>query len=200
MLLWRTPPYSVDKLPTDPNSSPPALFLVKMILNVAASTSCRIEIIDPPARLPGDMIAAACFAVKLRGELSEAKCTSSKPPPKLCIPSSSGFCGRYLQPECSTAPAPTPGMLTGHNQNYSEENEVSVASALLNFDLVVLLSLGDLTLVSHEFNFDVRLDIYCTQPGARLLVNKMTLTGAVPAGRRLAVAEGGREGAQLLHR
>lgn len=115
VLLWRTPPYSVDKLPTDPNSSPPALFLVKMILNVAASTSCRIEIIDPPARLPGDMIAAACFAVKLRGELSEAKCTSSKPPPKLCIPSSSGFCGRYLQPECSTAPAPTPGMLTGHN-------------------------------------------------------------------------------------
>lgn len=85
-------------------------------------------------------------------------------------------------------------------QNYSEENEASVASALLNFDLVVLLSLGDLTLVSHEFNFDVRLDIYCTQPGARLLLNKMTLTGAVPAGRRLAVAEGGREGAQLLHR
>lgn len=86
------------------------------------------------------------------------------------------------------------------SQNYSEENEASVASALLNFDLVVLLSLGDLTLVSHEFNFDVRLDIYCTQPGARLLLNKMTLTGAVPAGRRLAVAEGGREGAQLLHR
>lgn len=86
------------------------------------------------------------------------------------------------------------------SQNYSEENEASVASALLNFDLVVLLSLGDLTLVSHEFNFDVCLDIYCTQPGARLLLNKMILTGAVPAGRRLAVAEGGREGAQLLHR
>lgn len=48
-----------------------------MILNAAVSTLCLIEIIDPLARLPGDTIAAVCFAVKLRGKLSEAKCTSS---------------------------------------------------------------------------------------------------------------------------
>lgn len=64
----------------------------------------------------------------------------------------------------------------------------------------MLPSLGDLILVSHEFHLDVHLRFYCTESGARLQLNKMTLTGAVPAGRRLAVAEGGREGAQLLHR
>lgn len=168
-----------------------------MILIVAAFTLCRIETIEPPPLPPHpclliggypDMIGGACVAVMLPDELNKAKCASSTTRQTLhsLIRGICSVCSQNA-PRHSTKPMHAL-LLDTDTQN----EEATLVGALLNFDHLMLVKSWWFSYLLYMLNSNYRF---------RSLERKTsTLTGAVPAGRRLAVAEGGREGAQLLHR